>query len=245
LRPKLPQPKRPGRRKRRLNPKWLALLRARKTEPALFGARKSEGTAGVDLLAVGLGNPGPRYSKTRHNVGADVVAMLAERRGEHLRPGKELALVAEVRLEGKRLALAFPQTFMNESGRSVSRLVRRYNVSDLAKLVVVHDELDLPLGTVRVKAGGGLAGHNGLRSIKAWLRSDEFSRVRIGIGKPPGGKDGGVDHVLSAPSRLERRNLDVAVEIAADAVEMILAQGLAVAQNEFNSRQSPDEPFNG
>ena len=161
--------------------------------------------------------------------------MLAERRGEHLRPGKELALVAEVRLEGKRLALAFPQTFMNESGRSVSRLVRRYNVSDLAKLVVVHDELDLPLGTVRVKAGGGLAGHNGLRSIKA----------RIGIGKPPGGKDGGVDHVLSAPSRLERRNLDVAVEIAADAVEMILAQGLAVAQNEFNSRQSPDEPFNG
>jgi PTH1 family peptidyl-tRNA hydrolase len=161
--------------------------------------------------------------------------MLAERRGEHLRQGKELALVAEVRREGKRLALAFPQTFMNESGRSVARLVRRYNVSDLAKLVVVHDELDLPLGTVRVKAGGGLAGHNGLRSIKAWLRSDE----------PPGGKDGGADHVLSAPSRLERRNLDVAVEVAADAVEMILAQGLAVAQNEFNSRQSPDEPFNG
>ena len=241
----MPQPKRPGRRKRWWNPKWLALLRARRTEPALFGARKSEGTAGVDLLAVGLGNPGPRYSKTRHNVGADVVAMLAERRGEHLRQGKELALVAEVRREGKRLALAFPQTFMNESGRSVARLVRRYNVSDLAKLVVVHDELDLPLGTVRVKAGGGLAGHNGLRSIKAWLRSDEFSRVRIGIGKPPGGKDGGADHVLSAPSRLERRNLDVAVEIAADAVEMILAQGLAVAQNEFNSRQSPDEPFNG
>jgi PTH1 family peptidyl-tRNA hydrolase len=241
----LPQPKRPGRRKRRLNPKWLALLRARRTEPALFGARKSEGTAGVDLLAVGLGNPGSRYSKTRHNVGADVVAMLAERRGEHLRQGKELALVAEVRLEGKRLALAFPQTFMNESGRSVARLVRRYNVSDLAKLVVVHDELDLPLGTVRVKAGGGLAGHNGLRSIKAWLRSDEFSRVRIGIGKPPGGKDGGADHVLSAPSRLERGNLDVAVEIAADAVEMILEQGLAAAQSEFNSRQSPDEPFNG
>jgi PTH1 family peptidyl-tRNA hydrolase len=173
------------------------------------------------------------------------VAMLAERRGEHLRPGKELALVAEVRLDGKRLALAFPQTFMNESGRSVARLVRRYKVSDLAKLVVVHDELDLPLGTVRVKAGGGLAGHNGLRSIKAWLRSDEFSRVRIGIGKPPGGKDGGADHVLSAPSRLERRDLDVAVEIAADAVEMILEKGLAVAQNEFTSRQSPDEPFNG
>jgi len=174
---------------------WLALLRARRTEPALFGARKSEGTAGAELLAVGLGNPGPRYSKTRHNVGADVVALLAERRGDRLRQGKELALVAEVRVEGKRLALAFPQTFMNESGRSVARLVRRFNVSDLTKLVVVHDELDLPLGTVRVKAGGGLAGHNGLRSIKAWLRSDEFSRVRIGIGKPPGGKDGGAEDV--------------------------------------------------
>ena len=119
--------------------------------------------------------------------------------GERLRQGKELALVAEVRVDGKRLALAFPQTFMNESGRSAVRLVRRFKIEDLTKLVVVHDELDLPLGTVRVKAGGGLAGHNGLRSIKAWLRSDEFSRVRIGIGKPPGGKDYGVDHVLSTP----------------------------------------------
>jgi peptidyl-tRNA hydrolase, PTH1 family len=196
-------------------------------------------------LAVGLGNPGPRYAKTRHNVGADVVALLAERRGEHLRQGKELALVAEVRVDGKRLALAFPQTFMNESGRSVARLVRRFNVSDLTHLVIVHDELDLPLGTVRVKAGGGLAGHNGLRSIKAWLRSDEFSRVRIGIGKPPGGKEAGADHVLSAPSRLERRSLDLALETAADAVEMVLAQGLAAAQNEFNTRHPADEPFNG
>ena len=230
---------------RRLSRKGLAVLWARRAEPALFGARKSEGTASVDLLAVGLGNPGPRYAKTRHNVGADVVALLAERRGERLRQGKELALVAEVRVEGKRLALAFPQTFMNESGRSVARLVRRFNVSDLARLVVVHDELDLPLGVVRVKAGGGLAGHNGLRSIKAWLRADEFSRVRIGIGKPPGGKEGGVDHVLSAPSRLDRRNLEIAIETAADAVEMVLLQGVAAAQNDFNTRQAPDEPFNG
>ena len=200
------------------------------------------GTAGADLLAVGLGNPGPRYAKTRHNVGADTVALLAERHGERLRQGKELALVAEVQVGGKRLALAFPQTFMNESGRSVARLVRRYKVEDLTRLVVVHDELDLPLGVVRVKAGGGLAGHNGLRSIKGWLRSDEFSRVRIGIGKPPGGKDQGVDHVLSAPSRLERRRLDVAVEVAADAVEMVLAEGMAAAQNEFNARPVTDEP---
>jgi PTH1 family peptidyl-tRNA hydrolase len=195
-------------------------------------------------LAVGLGNPGPRYVKTRHNVGADVVSLLAERYGDRLRQGKELAFVAEVRVGGKRLALAFPQTFMNESGRSVVRLVRRFSVDDPERLVVVHDELDLPLGVVRVKAGGGLAGHNGLRSIKAWLRSEDFLRVRIGIGKPPGGKEGGTDHVLSVPTRLERRRLEMAVATAADAVEALLADGVAAAQNEFNSRQPPDDPFN-
>jgi peptidyl-tRNA hydrolase, PTH1 family len=194
---------------------------------------------------MGLGNPGPRYAKTRHNVGADTIALLAERHGQRLRQGKELALVAEAVVGGKRLVLAFPQTFMNESGRSAARLVRRFKISDLTRLVVVHDELDLPLGAVRVKAGGGLAGHNGLRSIKAWLRSDEFSRVRIGIGKPPGGKDYGVDHVLSTPTRLERQKLKWGIEAAADAVEMILAEGVAAAQNEFNARQPPDEPFNG
>ena len=173
------------------------------------------------------------------------MALLAERHGERLRRSKELALTAEVRVAGKRLALAFPQTFMNESGRSVARLVRRFNVADLTRLIIVHDELDLPLGTVRVKVGGGLAGHNGLRSIKAWLRSDEFLRVRIGIGKPPGGKEGGVDHVLSVPGRLERRTLEMAVVTAADAVEMVLTEGASEAQTEFNSRQPPDAPFNG
>jgi len=157
-----------------------------------------------------------------------------------LRQSKELALSTEVRVDGKRLVLAFPQTFMNDSGRSVVRLVRRYGVDDMAKLVIVHDELDLPLGTVRVKAGGGLAGHNGLRSIRDWLRTDEFLRVRIGIGKPPGGREGGVDHVLSVPSRLERRRLAKAAEMAADALAMLLNDGLGAAQNEFNSRQPDD-----
>jgi PTH1 family peptidyl-tRNA hydrolase len=202
--------------------------------------RKREGTAGVDLLVVGLGNPGPRYARTRHNVGAEVVALLAERHGDRLRQGKDLALVAEVKVDGKRLALASPQTFMNESGRAVARLVRRFGISDISRLLVVHDELDLPLGTVRVKAGGGLAGHNGLRSIKAWLRTDEFLRVRVGIGKPPGGKDQGMDHVLSLPGRRERRDLDVAIEVAADAVEVALGQGVAAAQNAFNSRPPPE-----
>ncbi len=174
-----------------------------------------------------------------------MVALLAERHGERLKPGKELALVAEVRAEGRRLALAFPQTFMNDSGRSVVKLVRRFHVAEMGSLVVVHDELDLPLGTVRVKVGGGLAGHNGLRSIKAWLRSDEFLRVRIGIGKPPGGKVSGVDHVLAVPGRWERQQLAEATKLAADAVEVILAEGAAVAQNRFNSRQPPGSPFNG
>ncbi len=142
-----------------------------------------------------------------------------------------------MRVDGRRLALAFPQTYMNESGRAVAPLVRRFGIEDLSRLVVVHDELDLPLGTVRVKAGGGLAGHNGLRSIKAHLHTDEFSRVRIGIGKPPGGKEQGAEHVLKAPGKKVREELDVSIEIAADAVECILQEGLSVAQNRFNGRR--------
>ena len=139
-----------------------------------------------------------------------------------------------MRVDGLHLALAFPQTYMNDSGRSVTRLVRRYGIVDLSKVVVVHDELDLPLGTVRVKAGGGLAGHNGLRSIKSHLHSDGFTRVRIGIGKPPGGKEQGADHVLRAPGKRDRTELDVSIEVAADAVEAILREGVSAAQNRFN-----------
>ncbi len=142
--------------------------------------------------------------------------------------------MAEARVGGRRLALAFPQTYMNDSGRSVQRLVRRYGISDMARLVVVHDELDLPVGKLQVKAGGGLAGHNGLRSIDAHLHTADFTRVRIGIGKPPGGKEGGVDHVLRRPSKRQRTELDVSVEEAADAVECILDEGVVGAQNRFN-----------
>jgi peptidyl-tRNA hydrolase, PTH1 family len=183
---------------------------------------------------VGLGNPGSEFARSRHNAGADAVQLIADRHGSRLKRSKEHALVAEVRVDDRRLALAFPQTYMNDSGRSVSPLVRRYGITDLARLVVVHDELDLPLGTVRVKAGGGLAGHNGLRSIKAHLHSEAFTRIRIGIGKPPGGKDKGADHVLSAPGKRDREELKVSVEVAADAVESILAEGVPAAQNRFN-----------
>ncbi len=136
-------------------------------------------------------------------------------------------------MDGKRLALAFPQTYVNESGLAVLPLVRRFGIDDLAKLVIVHDELDLTVGRLQVKTGGGLAGHNGLRSIKIHLHSDAFTRIRIGIGKPPS-KDRGADHVLRAASRSERTQLAVVIEEAADAVECILSEGVVAAQNRFN-----------
>jgi PTH1 family peptidyl-tRNA hydrolase len=142
--------------------------------------------------------------------------------------------VAEAVVGGRRLALAVPLTYMNDSGLAVAPLLRRFGIEDVGDLVVVHDELDLPIGGMQVKAGGGLAGHNGLRSIKAHLKDDGFTRVRIGIGKPPGGKERGADHVLRAPSKRERSELDVSIALAADAVECILAEGVLAAQNRFN-----------
>jgi PTH1 family peptidyl-tRNA hydrolase len=202
----------------------------------LLGRTRSQARRGTpaDLLVVGLGNPGAEFAGSRHNAGADTVALLASRRGARLKRAREHALTAEVRVDERRLALAVPQTYMNDSGRAVAPLARRYGIEDLARLVIVHDELDLPLGTVRVKAGGGLAGHNGLRSIKAHLHSDAFTRVRIGIGKPPGGKEHGADHVLRAPNRRDRTELETSIEVAADAVECILEEGVPAAQNRFN-----------
>ena len=189
---------------------------------------------------MGLGNPGRQYEHTRHNAGADVISLLAERHGDKLKNAKERALVADVRIDGKQLALAFPQTYMNDSGQAVAPLARRFGIDDLARLVIVHDELDLPLGALRVKIGGGLAGHNGLKSIRDHMHGDDFLRVRIGIGKPSGKKDG-VSHVLSRPGKADRETLAVMVELAADAVEVILSDGAVAAQNRFNST-GPVEP---
>jgi PTH1 family peptidyl-tRNA hydrolase len=203
------------------------VLRRRRTPPG-----ERTGTAS-DLLVVGLGNPGDEYAHTKHNVGADVVALLASRHGARMRRGKERALVDEVSIGGKRVALAIPLTWMNDSGESVRLLVRRYGVTP-EQLVVVHDELDLPVAALRVKSGGGLAGHNGLRSIKSHLHSDEFQRVRIGVGKPTS-KEQGADHVLSRFSKRERAEVDVTIEQAADAVERILTDGVDAAMNRYNS----------
>jgi peptidyl-tRNA hydrolase, PTH1 family len=188
-----------------------------------------------DLLVVGLGNPGAEYDGTRHNVGFDVVDLLVERHGGRLRKSRrERALADEVRVAGRRVALAEPQTYMNESGQAVAPLVRRYDIDDLSRLVIVHDELDLPLGRMRVKLGGGLAGHNGLRSIKSHLHDDGFARVRIGVGKPPT-KEHGADHVLSRPAKAVREILAEMVERAAAAVESIVEHGVEPTMNSFNA----------
>ena len=187
----------------------------------------------ADLLVVGLGNPGAEYAGTRHNVGAEVVELLARRHGGQLKKARERALVAEVHIGSNRVTLAFPITYMNESGQAVGPLVRRHGIEDLHRLVIVHDELDFPVGRLQVKVGGGLAGNNGLRSIKAHLKSDEFVRVRIGIGKPPSA-DRGADHVLRRPSKAEREELAVMCQRAADAVETILTDGPEAAMARFN-----------
>jgi PTH1 family peptidyl-tRNA hydrolase len=197
------------------------------------GERPARRGTPSDLLVVGLGNPGKEYERTRHNVGAEVVARLATARGAALKAGKERALVAEVRIGDARVALAFPTTYMNESGDAVQRLVRRYGIDDLTKLVVVHDELDLPPGTVRVKAGGGLAGNNGLRSISQHLKTNEYLRVRIGIGKPPS-KERGADHVLSRLGKHERELLDESIVVAQEAVELIATDGVEAAMRATN-----------
>jgi len=189
----------------------------------------------ADLVVLGLGNPGAEYEHSRHNVGADVVALLADRHGGRLKATKERALVAEVRIGPARVVLAFPQTFYNESGNAARLLMERHGIDDLHHLVVVHDEMDLPPGKLKVKIGGGLAGNNGLKSIKAHLKTDDFVRVRIGIGKPPGRQEG-VDHVLRRPGKAEQAELDVAMQEAADAVEAILAEGAEAAQTRFNAR---------
>lgn len=190
----------------------------------------------ADLLVVGLGNPGDDYARTRHNAGVWVIDELVRRHGGKLtRARREHADSAELRVGDKRLAVAVPTTYMNESGRAVLPLVRRFGIEDLARLVIVHDELDLPVGRLKVKFGGGLAGNNGLKSIRAHLRSDEFTRIRIGVGKPAPGTMKGADYVLRRPARSERPELDRVVGVAADAVEHLLGGDLDATMNRFNA----------
>jgi PTH1 family peptidyl-tRNA hydrolase len=182
---------------------------------------------------VGLGNPGIEFVGTRHNVGAEVAAALAERHQGRLKAEKGLhATACEIRIGDRRVLVAVPQAFMNESGQAVAPLVRR--AGDGARLIVVHDELDLPSGRIKVKSGGGTAGHNGLKSLESHLHSNQYLRVRVGIGKPPG-RQAGADYVLKRPGAKERAVLDEAIENAADAVELIVVDGVETAMNRVNT----------
>ncbi len=202
----------------------------------LFDRRASRGTP-FDWLVVGLGNPGKDYARTRHNVGEECVRLLAERHHAPLKSGRDNALVGEARfgdgVDAERVVLAFPITYMNDSGQAVSALVRRYKIDEPGKIIIVHDELDLEPGVLKLKAGGGLAGHNGLRSITQHLKTQDYLRVRIGVGKPPN-KDRGADHVLNRVPSAQRDLLDTVVAEAADAVEMIVDQGIDAAMRQFH-----------
>lgn len=185
-------------------------------------------------IVVGLGNPGRKYERTRHNAGFMAVDELARRLRFDLSGEKYHALIGKGRIDGEEALLLKPQTFMNESGRSVGAALR-YTTAEVANLIVVHDELDLPLGTARVKIGGGHGGHNGLRSIIDHLGSPEFIRVRVGIGRPAPGFDP-ADYVLSPFLPGEQQAAAEAMAKAADAVQAIVRDGLTKAMNAFNKK---------
>ena len=196
--------------------------------------------AGSVWLVVGLGNPGPSYARNRHNIGYLVNDELASRMGSGFRPHKSgRADVVEGRLGGLggaggvRVVLARPRCYMNESGGPVSTLAKFYKVP-ADRIIAVHDELDIPFDTLRVKLGGGDNGHNGLRSIRRSMDSGDFYRVRVGIGRPPG-RQSPADFVLSDYSAAERKQLPFQVDTAADAVECLVTEGLEKTQSRFNS----------
>jgi peptidyl-tRNA hydrolase, PTH1 family len=186
------------------------------------------------LLVVGLGNPGPDYATTRHNLGFMVADVLAGRLGStfkvHKRSGAE---VVTGRLAGRSVVVAKPRVYMNESGRQVGPLAKFYSVPP-GDVVIIHDELDIDFGKIRLKFGGGVAGHNGLRSVASALRTNDFARVRIGIGRPPGQKSG-ASFVLENFAKAERPEVPVICEQAADATELLIAQGLEAAQNSVHA----------
>jgi PTH1 family peptidyl-tRNA hydrolase len=197
--------------------------------------RKDEAVAENTWLVVGLGNPGPQYAGNRHNVGQMVADELAARVGASFKTHKTPSRVAEgfLRPGGPKLILAKPNGYMNTSGGPVSALLKFYSIP-VDRLIVVHDELDIPFDTVRLKRGGGHGGHNGLRDIQKAAGSPDFTRVRVGIGRPPGRQDA-ADFVLKDFAGAERQALPNLLSDAADAVETIASDGLVAAQQRFHS----------
>lgn len=186
--------------------------------------------AGDAWLVVGLGNPGREYANTRHNVGQMVLDELARRLSARFKRHKANAVVAEGRIApgGARVVLAKPNTYMNVSGGPVSQLLRFYSLES-DRLIVLQDELDIPFDTLKLKFGGGHGGHNGVRDIMAAIGTGDFTRVRIGVGRPPGAR-AAADHVLRAFTSAERSALPTLLSDAADAVEQIMTEGLTTAQ---------------
>lgn len=186
------------------------------------------------LLVVGLGNPGPNYAKTRHNIGFMVADILAARMGSKFKVHKRSGAEATTgRLGGRSVVLAKPRVYMNESGRQVGPLANFYSVAP-GDVIIVHDELDIDFGRIRLKLGGGEGGHNGVRSVASSLGTKDFQRVRIGIGRPPGRKDPAA-YVLENFTAAERAEVPTICEQAADATELLLELGLEPAQNQVHT----------
>jgi PTH1 family peptidyl-tRNA hydrolase len=203
---------------------------------ALRRAREDRRGAASTLVVVGLANPGREYEGSRHNVGGDAVREVCARRHLTLSTeSRQRCVLTSTATPLGVVTLAVPTTYMNESGAAVVPLLRRTSLEDLTHLVVVHDELDLEPGRLQLKVGGGLAGHNGLRSIAQALGSREFARLRIGIGKPRT-KEQGADWVLSRPTGARREELAADVARAADAIELLLDEGFEEAQRRVHAR---------
>lgn len=193
--------------------------------------RRGEHASTLDLLVAGLGNPGPQHERDRHNVGWMVVDELARRQGVSFK-SKFNGRLGETRLDDHRLALLKPETFMNESGRSISAAARFFKVP-VDKVLVIHDEVDLDHGRLQARAGGGLAGHNGLRSIAQMLGGPDFLRLRVGVGRPGRGDPRDVADFVLAPFE-PHEDRDELVQRAADAVEVLTLEGLEETQRRFN-----------
>ncbi len=184
-------------------------------------------------LVAGLGNPGERYARTRHNAGRDAVEVLRSRLGGRLRKVRFLSLAAaEAKIDGTPVLLVVPETFMNLSGPPIASFARKRGVP-VERIVACHDEIDLPFGALRIKVGGSTAGHNGLKSLQGVLHTPEFVRVRIGVGRPPGRQDP-ADFVLEPFAKREVDEATSLVDTAAEAVTAVIASGVEAAQDRFN-----------
>ena len=195
--------------------------------------RKQKSTSQPDLIIVGLGNPGEKYAETRHNVGQEVLKALSLHFGGSFKKSKTLSQCSEIQIQQKKVVLAIPQTFMNESGMSLQKLVHRYNVTNPENILIVHDELDLEPGTMKIKLGGGLAGHNGLKSIEQHLKTKGFGRLRIGIGKP-GSSELGKNYVLKRPSKNEQEEIETCIGRSIEVIQSLLSSGYEQTMNKFN-----------